>query len=346
MRARAKLAGQRHDAPCGCPATSSRSSKKCVPCRTKNASSARPAVPSGRPAPSLVRRCCCPVRAADRPRAGRVRCPVLRSAIAEERDRRRRLFPGSHQANHRRRRPFPFAARHGHGAVGQRPSPSGLRKPVANTSTCRPSAGDADQSLLARRRVEPPLAVALQPADKIVAAGRREHAIREALVVVGLAVAVQIVQARDLIAPQHINLIVGHDQSQRLVQARGEPPPADVAATCRPSRSRATRRRATVRDQRGAVGQKIVIAAKEQRPAKDFQSAGRSCRSRTAGYHRLASADEPCRAIHVPQFLRPLRRAAAECLAQRVLGRRRHQRVRTGRPSTQAESSISTSPRR
>ena len=60
-----------------------------------------------------------------------------------------------------------------------------------------------DQSLVARARVEPSLRIALEADHIVVATGRGAHAVRHAFVKVCLAVPVQVVQARDLVATQH-----------------------------------------------------------------------------------------------------------------------------------------------
>ena len=61
-----------------------------------------------------------------------------------------------------------------------------------------------------------------------MAGGRGVVGVADALVEVGLAVAVEVVQPGDLVAAEDVDLAVGDDQPERLVQARGEPPPADV----------------------------------------------------------------------------------------------------------------------
>ena len=61
-----------------------------------------------------------------------------------------------------------------------------------------------------------------------MAGGRGRVGVADALVEIGLAVAVQVVQPGDLIAAEDVDLAVGDDQAERLVQAAGEPPPAHV----------------------------------------------------------------------------------------------------------------------
>ena len=50
-------------------------------------------------------------------------------------------------------------------------------------------------------------------------AGRRRVGVAEAFVKIGLAVAVEVVQPGDLVAAEHVDLAVGDDQAQGLVQA-------------------------------------------------------------------------------------------------------------------------------
>ncbi len=87
---------------------------------------------------------------------------------------------------------------------------------------------DPDQSLLARDRVEPALAVALESRNEIVAGGRRLVGIAHALIKVGFTIAVEVVQSRDLVATQDVNHAAGDHQAERLVQPRGEPTPAHL----------------------------------------------------------------------------------------------------------------------
>ena len=65
-----------------------------------------------------------------------------------------------------------------------------------------------------------PIGVALQSADEVVSARGRRIGVGEALIKIGLAVAIQVVQPGDLVAAEHIGLAVGDHQSQGLVQAR------------------------------------------------------------------------------------------------------------------------------
>ena len=75
--------------------------------------------------------------------------------------------------------------------------------------------------------VEVPCVVLLQAGDVIVAAGRGLDEIAEAFVEVGFAVAVTIVQARDLIATEHEDFAIANLQAKRLKQAGRKSFPAE-----------------------------------------------------------------------------------------------------------------------
>ena len=94
-------------------------------------------------------------------------------------------------------------------------------------------------------------------------AGEVVVGVAHALVEVGLAVAVEVVQAGDLVAAQDVDLAVGHDQPERLVQARGEPPPADrVERVVEPVDAPDV---ALHRAEHGRpVGQEVVVAEEQQ----------------------------------------------------------------------------------
>src|SRR5207248_1915344 len=77
---------------------------------------------------------------------------------------------------------------------------------------------DPEKPLLARDRVEPALAVALEARDEIVAGGRRLVGIAHALIKISLSIAVEVVQPRDLVATQDVDQTIGDDKAERLVQ--------------------------------------------------------------------------------------------------------------------------------
>src|SRR5262249_19249841 len=99
----------------------------------------------------------------------------------------------------------------------------------------------------------------MQSADKVMPARRRDMSAAEALVEIRLAIAIQVVQARDLIAAKYIGFSLGDNESERLMQSRGEAPPANVLQLFVQALDapHVALHRA---DKRRAVGQKIVVA--------------------------------------------------------------------------------------
>ena len=168
---------------------------------------------------------------------------------------------------------------------GAMPRPSGLRKPVADDLVRAAVGRDPQQAPLARGGVEAAGGIALEAADEVVAARRRWIGIGEAFVKIGLAVAVQVVQPRDLIAAQHIRLAVGDDEAQRLVQPGGEPLPSHLfEGLVEPLDSpHVSLNRA---EQGRAVGEEVVVAKEEQGIPGVVAPAARSCRRRKATSRR------------------------------------------------------------
>ena len=167
--------------------------------------------------------------------------------------------------------------------------------------------------------------------------GRGRVGVGEALVKVGLAVAIQVVQPGDLVAAEHVDLALGDDQAQRLVQARGKPLPADVLERLvEPldapdvALHRAEHRR--------AVGEEVVVAEEEQGlPGVVERRLDRVDRRRATS---RAAQSAPGR--RGPAATRggppPCVEAASGCSAAGAT-------TRVNRPfSTQGASSISTSP--
>ena len=159
--------------------------------------------------------------------------------------------------------PVAFGARDGDRAVGAEAEAVGV--PEAGGEGLDPPAvrRDPDQPLLAGGGVEPALAVALEAADEVVAGGRGQIGVADALVEVGLAVAVEVDQPGDLVATQDVDLPARDDQAEGVVEAGREPPPADVLQ----GRIQAgdmpdvPLHRA---DHGGAVGQEVVVAEEEE----------------------------------------------------------------------------------
>ena len=82
----------------------------------------------------------------------------------------------------------------------------------------RRALGAADEIKIARR-------IRLQTRRIRMPAAANHNVIIKRLVKIGLAVAVLIVQPCNLIAPQHVHLILHNPQPQRLIQPRGKPMP-------------------------------------------------------------------------------------------------------------------------
>ena len=173
------------------------------------------------------------------------------------------MAAGANLADHRRRHPFPLGIGDGHRAVGGQAEAVGIAKAGRHDFVRAAVGRDPQQPRLARGRVETAGGVALEAADEVVAAGRRRVGVGEALIKIGLAVAIQVVQPRDLVAAEHIRLAVGDDEAQGLVQARGKALPAHfferlVEPLDAPdvSLDRA--------EQGRAVGKEVVVAEEEQ----------------------------------------------------------------------------------
>jgi hypothetical protein len=69
-----------------------------------------------------------------------------------------------------------------------------------------PHLDTATHALIPRREIKPALLVRFEPDDEIMTARRGLHFIRDALVEVGFVIAIQIMQAGDLIATKHEEL--------------------------------------------------------------------------------------------------------------------------------------------
>ena len=166
-------------------------------------------------------------------------------------------------------------------------------------------------------------------------AGEVVVGVADALVEVGLAVAVEVVQPGDLVAAEDVDLALGDDQPERLVQARGEPPPADVLERVVEARRRARRRPASCRarpSRRGGSRGRRRRAG----PSRGSRTAARSCRSHKG---------RPCRAC--PWSSRTCGHCAGPPCGQvaRADARSAGATIRVNWPSsTQGASSISTSP--
>ena len=123
---------------------------------------------------------------------------------------------------------------------GLRQTPLGARKPVARISVGPPSLPILQQRAVLRhdgrqavpRRlgvIEVPLGVDLEAHGELVEVLGDLVVAVEALVEVGLAVAVEVAEADDLVAAADVDLPVDDLQPQRLEQPRGDPPPGQPA---------------------------------------------------------------------------------------------------------------------
>ena len=246
------------------------------------------------------------------------------------------MAAGPDLADHRRGGPFPLGAGDGDRAVGRRgPGRRGCGSRSPATSTDRPSARDPQQPLLARGGVEAARGVALEAADEVVAGGRGLVGVADALVEVGLAVAVEVVQPGDLVAAEDVDLAVGDDQAQRLVQARGDTAASGRARASRRAPRRARRRPASCRAspcrRAGSRGRR-----RRAGPSRGSRTAARSCRSRRGRSCRACRASSSTwgHSRRPP----PASDAASGCSAAGAT-------TRVNLPSsTQGASSISTSP--
>ena len=122
---------------------------------------------------------------------------------------------------------------------------------------------DPDEALLAGDGVEVALGVALEAADEVVAGGGGDVGVADALVEVGLAVAVEVVESGDLVAPQHVDGVVRDHQAQGVVQPGRDPPPAHVFQRVVQPRDvpNVALHRA---DRGGTVGEEVVAAEEHQ----------------------------------------------------------------------------------
>ena len=112
--------------------------------------------------------------------------------------------------------------------------PLGLRRPTAKTSILAPSFETLQHrptvlgGVAALGVVETALRIGFEAGAVFVPAGRDLAVVVEVFVEVGFAVAVQVVQAGDLVAAQDVDHPVDDPQAQRLIQAGGEALPCEV----------------------------------------------------------------------------------------------------------------------
>ena len=144
-----------------------------------------------------------------------------RPAIAEKKPARTRR----REAHLRGRRPLALLARSRQRAVRREAHAVRIPKARRDHRHAAPIAGDPHQPLIRGHRVEIPRAVALQAGDVVVPAGRGRIGVGKALVKVRLAVAIQVMEPRDLIAPEDVDDAIDHAQSERLAESRGKAPP-------------------------------------------------------------------------------------------------------------------------
>ena len=140
------------------------------------------------------------------------------------------MAAGANLADHRRGNPFPLGIGDRQRAVGGQAKAVGIAKTGRHDIVRTAIGRNPQQSRLARGGVEATGGVALQAADEVVAARRCRVGIGEALIKIGLAVAIQVVQPCDLVAAEHISLAIGDDEAQGLVQSRGKAIPSHFFA--------------------------------------------------------------------------------------------------------------------
>ncbi len=210
-----------------------------------------------------------------------------------------RGWPG-HQANHRGGRPFSFGIGHGHGAVGIDAEAIGIAKSGRQHVDFLAVGRDAQESLFRRRRIEIAGLIAFQSTNVIVAAGRRDIAIANAFVEIDLAVAVRVVQARDLIATQQHRLCRRSPPSPKP----GAVPTRRAASWtfCSLSSSPLTRQTSPC-----MVHKSAEPSGRKSRPPKKRGALSRDCRKEREWCRAHMAIAAAARALHA-QCLRPLRR--------------------------------------
>lgn len=88
------------------------------------------------------------------------------------------------------------------------------------------AARDAANTLISGGEIPAAFWVGFESDDEIMTARRGLHGVRDALVEVGFVIAIQIVQAGNLIATENVEFVLHDLHAQRLMQARGEAFPA------------------------------------------------------------------------------------------------------------------------
>ena len=131
-------------------------------------------------------------------------------------------------ADARRRRPVPLLHTRRHKPpVGRETEAVRITEPSGENFELV-ATRDAAHTLIPRRKVPPPLGIPLQPNDEVVSARRGLHDVRHTLVKIRFIIAIKIVQAGQLIAPQHIQLVLHHLHPERLIQPGREAFPAQL----------------------------------------------------------------------------------------------------------------------
>ena len=145
---------------------------------------------------------------------------------------------------------------------GLRQTPLGARKPVARISVRRAVLADPQQRAVLRHErgqavagrlgvVEVPLGVGLQAHRELVEMLGDLMIAVEVLIEVGLAVAVQVVEADDLVAAADVDPARDDLQAQRLEQPGGDPLPGEAPRRLDRARRPARRRRPRCRPPHG-----------------------------------------------------------------------------------------------
>ncbi len=157
------------------------------------------------------------------------------------------MTAGADLTDHRGRNPFALRVGDRDGAVGSKAQAVRVAKAGRQHLDRAAVGGEPQETLLARGGVEPPRGIALETAYKVVAPRRSFLRVGETLVEIGLTVMIEVVEPRDLIAAQNVNVTLNDDQAQCLVQTGREPPPPDLVERIRRDRRRARRRPASCR---------------------------------------------------------------------------------------------------
>ena len=200
----------------------------------------------------------------------------------------------------RRRRPIAFLQARGEEASVRRKARAVRVAQAGGEDFHAIEPAQAQHALIARRGVEAALRVHLQADHVIMPAVGRSIATRDAFIEVGLVVAVEVVQTRDLISAEHVETVAHDAYAQGLVQAGRETLPADMLQVgVEPAHQPdLTGHRA---DSRGAVGEEVQAAQEHQRAIGIAERHGDG-----VGREGLTLPDRTLRL----EPLRPLRRAA------------------------------------